>query len=665
MSKASWFLAVLLAASSAAAQTESDEFFEARIRPVLADNCFFCHTDQALGGLRLDSRGGLITGGDRGPAIVPGKPDESLLLLAVRHESEELAMPMGGEKLSDAQIADLARWVELGASWPELAATTVVSTGDLPTPQEKAFWSFRPIARVDVPEVADTEWARTDIDRFIRQKLDASGLEPMEPANKRELLRRVTYDLIGLPPTPEQSEAFVADDSAAAYEKVIDRLLASPHYGERWGRRWLDVVRYGEDDTRGLAKDGSGIERYASAYVYRDWVIEAFNEDMPYDRFVRAQFAGDLMGKELREKTIGGLGFLGDGPWYYDIAEPAVARADERHDRVDVTSRGFLGLTVGCARCHDHKFDPISTEDYYALAGVFYNTDYHEYPVAPEEEVEAFEKQKKYLDALKKELAGYLETESEQLAHLLSRQISTYMVAAWTVTGEPEEPIEKVANQYKLDLETLQRYTRFLAKEPKHYPFFEDWQSMIAEGGTEEKAKELGDAFQRLVTEIVADMKKLEEKNEWIIANGSPPPDERKSVAMPNEFKSFFDEHQLELEAMDRETVNLWTDVFRFDLDGPVAYLDREPGLLHFKGWSVERRLSPVALRHVEALREEIEALEEALPEQFPFVMGVKDKEPRRLPTSVCIFVGARTTWATSCRAAFLRFYVRTRPRRS
>lgn len=156
--------------------------------------------------------------------------------------------------------------------------------------------------------------ARTDIDRFIRQKLDASGLEPMEPANKRELLRRVTYDLIGLPPTPEQSEAFVADDSAAAYEKVIDRLLASPHYGERWGRRWLDVVRYGEDDTRGLAKDGSGIERYASAYVYRDWVIEAFNEDMPYDRFVRAQFAGDLMGKELREKTIGGWAFSATAP---------------------------------------------------------------------------------------------------------------------------------------------------------------------------------------------------------------------------------------------------------------------------------------------------------------------------------------------------------------
>ena len=544
-----WFLAGVVAASSAAAQPEladSDEFFESRIRPVLADHCFVCHTDQALGSLRLDSCENILKGGVSGPAMVPGDPEKSLLVKAIRHESEDLAMPMGGDKLRDREIADLVRWIEMDAPWPEaaLVAGSPRSLGsDLPTPEEKAFWSFRPIARPAVPEVADAAWSRTVIDRFVREKLTHDGLEPVEPATKRELIRRVTFDLIGLPPTPEEVDAFVGADSPDAFEKLVDRLLASPHYGERWGRHWLDVVRYGEDDTRGLAKDGSGIEKYASAYVYRDWVIRSFNDDMPYHQFVKAQFAGDLVDEDKRPEMVGGLGFLGGGPWYYDIAEPAVARADERHDRVDVTSRGFLGLTVGCARCHDHKFDPISTKDYYALAGVFYNTDYHEYPVAPDEEIEEFKKQKKYLDALQKELEEYLKTEGEQLAHVLTRRVATYMVASWKVTGEPEEPVGKVAHADELDLETLQRFITFLAKEPRHYPHLEDWQAMIARGGTEEEARELGESFQRLLTEIIAEKKKLQEKNEWIIAKGSPPPDECKSVAMPNEFKSFFDQH--------------------------------------------------------------------------------------------------------------------------
>jgi len=618
---------VLAGAVSSAAQDDEHELFETRIRPVLAENCFVCHTEQALGGLRLDARDHLLEGGVSGPAIEPGEPEKSLLIRALRHESDELAMPMGGDQLSEAQISDFVRWIELGALWPESSGDIVARPSDQPTAREKSFWSFRPIVRADPPEVEDAQWATTEIDRFVRYRLREEGLEPSEPASKVTLIRRVTYDLIGLPPTLEEVDAFVADTSHDAFDKLVDRLLESPHYGERWGRRWLDVVRYGEDDTRGLAKDGSGIEKYASAYVYRDWVVQAMNDDMPYDDFVRAQIAGDLVGKEERPKMIGGLGFLGSGPWYYDIAEPLTARADERHDRVDVTTRGFLGITVGCARCHDHKFDPISTEDYYALAGVFYNTDYHEYPVAPEPEVEAFQKKKEYVDALEKALAKYLETEGEQLARLLTQQVSTYMVAAWKVTGEPDEPLLDVANEGKLDLETLQRFVDFLAKEPKHYPFLTDWQAMVAEGGTEERALELAEGLQTLLVEINDEKKKLEEKNEWIIANGSPAPDERKSVAMPNEFKSFFDQHQLELDSIDREKFNLWTDVYRRDLDGPTDYRNRKPGLLYFKGWGVERRLSPASIRHVASMRAEIEKLKEELPEQYPFVMGVKDRE--------------------------------------
>jgi cytochrome c553 len=628
-----WGVSVLvLFAGTSFAGSEGDEFFETRIRPLLADKCFGCHTKEALGGLRLDSRENILKGGDLGPAIVPGKPDESLLIQAVRHLREDLLMPMGGEKLSEQQIADLAHWIEIDAPWPDVkpGAEAASVPGDL-TDEEKSFWSFRPLARPDVPKPIDAEWARTDIDRFVKAKLENEGLEPVSRASRHDLIRRVSFDVTGLPPSPEEVEAFVNDESADAYEKVVDRLLASPHYGEFWGRHWLDVARYGEDDTRGLAEDGEGREVYGSAYVYRDWVIQALNDDMSYDLFVKSQLAGDLLGKDLESKAIGGLGFLGGGPWYYDIADPAVARADERHDRVDVTTRGFLGLTVACARCHDHKFDPITTQDYYGLAGVFYNTIYNEYPVVPDTDALEYKKQKDYIDALKKELEDYLKVEREQLARVLALQSSRYMVAAWKVKGEPGLTIAEAANEERLDLETLERWIRFLAKEPKHYPYLKDWQAMIASGGTPEEAQKLAESFQRFLMEINAEKKKIKEKNEWIIANGSPPPEERKSVPMPNDFKSFFDEHQLELQFLEREKFNLWNDIFAYDLDGNPDFYNFDPGLLVFQKWALERRLSPVSLAHVEALRAEIRKLEEALPKQFRFVMGVKDKPPEQI----------------------------------
>jgi len=625
-------LSSILSAGTSWAESDADEFFESRIRPLLADKCFACHTKEALGGLRLDSRENVLKGGDLGPAIVPGKPDESLLIQAVRHARDDLLMPMGGDKLTEQQIADLVHWIEIDAPWPDVK-TAVVAASDsgARTEEEKGFWSFRPLARPEVPAPRDLEWARNDIDRFVKAKLESEGLEPVARASRGNLIRRVSFDLTGLPPTPEEVDAFVNDESKDAFEKVVDRLLASPHYGEFWGRHWLDVARYGEDDTRGLAEDGGGREVYGSAYVYRDWVIQSLNDDMPYDLFVKSQLAGDLLGKDLESKTLGGLGLLGGGPWYYDIANPAVARADERHDRVDVVTRGFLGLTVACARCHDHKFDPVSTQDYYALAGVFYNTSYHEYPVAPDLDASEYKLQKEYIDGLKKELQEYLKTEREQLARVLGRESARYMVGAFKVTGEPELTPAEAVNEEQLDLETLERWIRFLAKEPKHYPYLKDWQAMIASGGTPEEAKRLAESFQRLLVEIGAEKKKIQEKNEWIIANGSPPPEERKSVPMPNDFKSFFDQHQLELQSLDREKFNLWNDVFVYDLDGNPDFYNFDPGLLVFEKWALERRLSPVSLAHVEAMREEIKKLEEALPKQHRFVMGVKDKPPEQI----------------------------------
>ena len=603
--------------------------FVDKVRPVLERSCFSCHTDDERSGLRLDSRERMLQGGKRGPAIIPGNAEESLIIAALRRVNEDLQMPRNADQLPDSEIQGFIDWIQAGAEWAEITAPLAIPRRGV-TAAERDFWSFRPPAQPPVPEPERSDWARTDIDRFVLAKLEEKGLEPLETANRRQLIRRATFDLTGLPPTPEEVAAFVDDTSPDAFEKVVDRLLASSHYGERWGRHWLDVARFGEDDTRGLAPGGSGRERYPNAHIQRDWVVEAFNRDMPYDLFVKAQIAGDLLEETEREQAVRGLGFLGGGPWYYDIADPPVARADERHDRVDVTSRGFLGLTVGCARCHDHKYDPIGTHDYYALAGIFNNSDYHEYPIAEEDEAEAYEKEKEFIDGLKKSLNEYLSTEGDQLARVLSLQVSRYMMAAWQATGRPQLPPEQAAGQAKVDLETLQRWVRFLGKEPKHYPFLMDWQAMIARGDAEEdEAQELADGFQRLVLEVVGEQDKLEERNRRIIAKGTPL-EEVKSTSMPNGFESFFDQHQLELETMERERFNLYMDIFRSDLDNELDTFFPAPGLFRFRGWGLERQLGRVAMDHMSTMRERIEELEEELPD-LPFAMGVRDKEPEDL----------------------------------
>jgi hypothetical protein len=359
---------------------KAEEFFEKSIRPVLAENCFNCHGDRKQkAGLRLDSRQALLTGGETGPAIVPGHPEQSLLLKAL-HYQDELKMPPKGQ-LRDAEVAALTTWIKQGAPWPDSkeAIRPIAPASNFKiSPKDRQFWSFRPIADPSVPNVNDV-WAKSAIDRFILAKLAEKQLRPLEAADKRTLIRRATFDLIGLPPKPEEVEAFLKDEAPDAFATVVDRLLASPHYGERWARHWLDVARYGEDQAHTFEA-----RKYPQGFRYRDWLIKAFNDDMPYDRFVMEQIASDLLDLPDRQDNAAALGFFALGPVYY--GDPK--KLDQYDDRIDTLSRGFLGLTVACARCHDHKFDPISTKDYYGLAGIIASSEYTEIPLVSPEEAE-------------------------------------------------------------------------------------------------------------------------------------------------------------------------------------------------------------------------------------------------------------------------------------
>ena len=337
------------------------EFFEKNVRPVLAANCYACHgKDAQQAGLRVDSRAALLKGGDSGTALVPGDPNKSLLVTTVQH-SGKIKMPQGG-KLKDDEIAALAAWVKMGAPWPGGEAVAAPAVGWQITSAQRKFWSFQPVKKPAPPKVKNAAWASgSSLDRFILARLEARGMAPSAPADRRTLIRRATFDLHGLPPTPAEVEAFVNDKSPNAWARVTDRLLASPRYGEHWGRHWLDVARYA--DTKGYVFEED--RRYPNAYTYRDWVVRAFNEDLPYDQFIVQQLAADRLPLGDDKRPLAALGFLTVGRRFlnnpHDIAD----------DRIDVTMRGFQGMTVSCARCHNHKFDPIPTADYYSLYGVF------------------------------------------------------------------------------------------------------------------------------------------------------------------------------------------------------------------------------------------------------------------------------------------------------
>jgi cytochrome c553 len=375
-----WSLAALVVAAATSIRADEPkpdpaaaEFFEKEIRPLLAEKCQSCHGEKKTGGgLDLTSRDALLKGGGRGSVVVPGKPTESLLIKAVNHVGD-LKMPQKG-KLSAKEIEKLTLWVARGAVWPDSGK---VSRTFAATEKQRRWWAFQPVRAVAVPVVKDREWPRSDLDRFVLAELEKHAIPPAKPAERRVLLRRVTFDLTGLPPTPEEVEAFLKDDSPAAFAKVVDRLLASPAYGQRWARHWLDVVRYA-DYHDGNPKARNPVCEPLEAWRYRDWVVQSFNRDLPFDQFIVHQIAGDLLpapdGKEPYGDGLVATTFLVNGAWDRGDADKEKMVSDMVDDQIDTVGKAFMGLTLGCARCHDHKFDPLAQTDYYALAGIFYST---------------------------------------------------------------------------------------------------------------------------------------------------------------------------------------------------------------------------------------------------------------------------------------------------
>ncbi len=572
----------ILAADAPKSKAEAVEFFESKVRPVLAEHCFGCHgPEKQKGGLRLDTLEALKIGGDSGPALVAGKPEESLLIEAVRYEGEPRMPPDG--RLKDGQIDALTKWVQQGAHW-ENAGTKPIApatgkAGKIVTDKDREFWAFRPIGNPPLPAVAESDWVSTEIDRFILAGLEAKGLMHAPAADRRTLIRRLTFDLTGLPPAPEEVETYVADSSPEAYERVVDRLLASPRFGERWARHWLDIARYGEDQAHSFQP-----RLYPNGWRYRDWLVASFNADRPFDDFLRQQIAADLIDGPDRNERLPALGLFACGPVYYGDAK----KFDQMDDRVDTLTRGVLGLTVSCARCHDHKYDSITQDDYYALAGVFASSEYEEAPLAPKDVVETYKKLKAQVDARDKGIETFLSGKGDEILTDRLKDASKYLTLlgrldnkTWGESGE----LAKQAKGAGLDPVQAERWAKQLKLiGDKKVPTYSDWSSARRDvfAGKAEATKSLESAARAVQTRLIEAVKE----------RGSNSKD------------------------ADRKAL--------------LAEFTVEKGLLNLPKNRVEANLNTAAKAELKALRSEADSLKKQLPD-LPIAHALKDGSPRDL----------------------------------
>jgi hypothetical protein len=484
---------------------EQIEFFESKVRPLLVQRCYKCHAgDENNGGLTVDSRDGLRRGGDSGPALKPGDPKMSLLIEAIRYQNQDLKMPPKN-RLPATEVAVLERWIAMGAPDPRIAtAESATKPTGMSIEEGRAFWSFLPVADPRVPAVQQTDWVRTPIDAFILAELESQGLTPAPPADKRSLIRRVTFDLVGLPPTVEEVDSFLTDNSTLAFQRVIDRLLQSPQYGVRWGRHWLDVARYA--DSNGLDENLA----FGNAWRYRDYVVDAFNDDKPFDQFLIEQLAGDLLPMAtLETKTATGFLVLGAKV----LAEPDREKLemDTIDEQLDTIGKVFLGMTIGCVRCHDHKFDPLKQTDYYALAtilkstktfddtmtGVIKHWNEHEFPN---------EEQRLELKRIKEEIAKrnsaastFKSQATTKLRGVVRSKAAEYLVAATLFAADaPLTVVAQAAAPQSLHPRVL-HHCRLHLKYNKDAPFFSKWHEL---SGNDKAAEEIRKHYAPLFDEV-------------------------------------------------------------------------------------------------------------------------------------------------------------------
>ncbi|MGB1706671.1 MAG: DUF1549 domain-containing protein, partial [Rubripirellula sp.] len=455
---------------------EQLEFFEKHIRPLLVQHCYECHGERSDGGLQLNSREGLLRGGDSGAALIPGDLDASLLIEAVRYKNRDFQMPPQG-KLESAQIAALEKWVEMGAPDPREATNSARLPVGMSTAEGREFWSFRPVSNPAVPDVGARNFVKNPIDAFVFKRLQDQGLQPAPPVQPRTLIRRLYMNLVGVPPTVEQVDHYLADASPRSTQVLIDQLLHSPGYGERWGRHWLDVARYA--DSNGLDENLA----FGNAWRYRDYVINAFNADRPFDRFLTEQIAGDLLPDATDETRIA-TGFLVLGAKV--LAEPDREKLtmDTIDEQIDSTGKAFMGMSLGCVRCHDHKFDPIKQRDYYALAAIFKSTKtfgdtntgaikhWHEYLLEPGGELIDFKVIDAEIARLKKEASDWKNAAMTRLREEAHEKATEYLIAC-TEFGIADSLIRitEVAGKYGLHPRILHHCRRHLDFNQQHEVF--------------------------------------------------------------------------------------------------------------------------------------------------------------------------------------------------
>ena len=594
------------------------EFFEKKIRPVLVEHCYECHSSSAReskklkGGLLLDTRNGLRTGGESGPAIVPGQPGKSLLLTALRGNGDAVVMPPKG-KLSDAVIADFEKWIQSGAPDPRDEAAT--STKVIQWAEARRFWAFQPPVKHAAPQVKEANWPRNDVDRFILAELEQRGLKPAGVASQRDWIRRATFDLTGLPPTIEETEAFARDESPLAFEKVIDRLLKSPHYGERWGRYWLDVARYADDKALAFATP------WPHAWRYRDWVVKALNDDLPYDEFVRLQLCGDLLPEPKTAYTLrlAGLGFQGLGAVYHKGSVAEQVKADELDDRVDTLSRGLLGLTVACARCHDHKYDPIPTRDYYSLASAYNGAEWNEIALAAPDVVANFNEGQRQIKEQDERVRQWLRTIGQREGQQRFGQISQLMQVAWRMNVLQAKGVkssaEEISQREKLHPYFVTRFQEFLRPDRKgeaikRFPQLDRWFASEAadKDAVPQDAKyedvrvpnairQIADQIQQVAQTSLQRRDELNRQYEDALAQAKTD-DEKKLVKRT----ALEPEHEQLLK-------NIWLDA-----GGP----------LHADDANTERQLlSDEEKPQLAAMRDELEQRKKSAPPQYPVAHGV------------------------------------------